>query len=261
MNIAQAISLYESHNPFTSALALANSNYSACIDGELVRLLDWRDVSARARLAHAALQRFIAADDYPCVGAKAVANRRSYRFGVYQAMGSEAASAGLAHDLCSFSAERPLMQTEYASFIAVFDDIDLRDERCFEAVFWEQLSDLARLGRPHFAWDPAVSSDPQDPTFAFSFAGAAYFVVGMHPGSSRLARRFAWPAIAFNARAQFDVLRARGIYDRFKTIVRARDRALQGSLNPNLAEFGEVSEARQYAGRAVEPAWRCPFRD
>jgi FPC/CPF motif-containing protein YcgG len=41
--------------------------------------------------------------------------------------------------------------------------------------------------------------------------------------------------------------------------VREREIALQGSLNPNLADFGERSEARQYSGRAVEDQWRCPF--
>jgi hypothetical protein len=34
---------------------------------------------------------------------------------------------------------------------------------------------------------------------------------------------------------------------------------LQGSLNPNLADFGEQSEARQYSGRATEADWVCPF--
>ena len=42
-------------------------------------------------------------------------------------------------------------------------------------------------------------------------------------------------------------------------LVRERDIALQGSANPNLADFGERSEARQYSGRVTEPAWRCPF--
>jgi uncharacterized protein len=41
--------------------------------------------------------------------------------------------------------------------------------------------------------------------------------------------------------------------------IRARDVALQGDINPNLADMGERSEARQYSGRAVDDAWRCPF--
>ena len=40
---------------------------------------------------------------------------------------------------------------------------------------------------------------------------------------------------------------------------RARDLALQGSINPNLADFGTAPETRQYSGRKVEAGWKCPF--
>jgi FPC/CPF motif-containing protein YcgG len=42
-------------------------------------------------------------------------------------------------------------------------------------------------------------------------------------------------------------------------VIRNRERNLQGNLNPNLADFGTRSEARQYSGRPVEEGWRCPF--
>jgi uncharacterized protein len=42
-------------------------------------------------------------------------------------------------------------------------------------------------------------------------------------------------------------------------VIRAAERALQGTLNPMLAEFGRRSEAAQYSGRKVDPGWRCPF--
>ena len=63
----------------------------------------------------------------------------------------------------------------------------------------------------------------------------------------------------FNPRAQFDRLKAEGRFDRMRDLVRERDVALQGSVNPNLADFGQASEARQYSGRATEPTWECPF--
>jgi FPC/CPF motif-containing protein YcgG len=81
----------------------------------------------------------------------------------------------------------------------------------------------------------------------------------MHPASSRLSRRFHWPTLVFNPRAQFERLRAEGKFERLRALVRERDVALQGTLNPNLADFGERSEARQYSGRATEPGWQCPF--
>jgi hypothetical protein len=42
-------------------------------------------------------------------------------------------------------------------------------------------------------------------------------------------------------------------------VIRARERELQGTLNPNLGDFGVHSEARQYSGRPAEEGWRCPF--
>ncbi len=48
-------------------------------------------------------------------------------------------------------------------------------------------------------------------------------------------------------------------FDRMQAVIRERELALQGSLNANLSNFGEQSEARQYSGRRVEVGWRCPF--
>jgi FPC/CPF motif-containing protein YcgG len=87
----------------------------------------------------------------------------------------------------------------------------------------------------------------------------AFFVVGLHPASSRFARRFAWPTLVFNAHHQFERLRSEGGYARMQEVIRARERKLQGTLNPNLGDFGVRSEARQYSGRPVQEGWRCPF--
>ena len=42
-------------------------------------------------------------------------------------------------------------------------------------------------------------------------------------------------------------------------VIRIRELSLQGSLNPNLADHGNVTEARQYSGRPVEPDWHPQF--
>jgi hypothetical protein len=54
-------------------------------------------------------------------------------------------------------------------------------------------------------------------------------------------------------------LRGDGRYSRMQSATRARDEALQGSINPNLADFGTAAETRQYSGRKVDDDWRCPF--
>jgi hypothetical protein len=144
------------------------------------------------------------------------------------------------------------------AFVAVFPARPPRDELAFEEALWRQLQ-LLHGRDPATAWDSSVADDPDDSHFAFSFAGQALFVIGLHARSSRLARRFQWPALVFNPHAQFDRLRAAGHFDRLRAMVREREVALQGALNPNLADFGERSEARQYSGRPTEADWRCPF--
>jgi FPC/CPF motif-containing protein YcgG len=143
--------------------------------------------------------------------------------------------------------------------VAVFPDRVPANEIEFERRLWQQLQRLHELDELAESWDPTVSDDPEHAEFAFSFASRALFVVGLHPASSRLARRFRWPALVFNPRAQFERLRVEGTFERLRTVVRERDLDLQGTLNPNLADFGEQSEARQYSGRATEAEWRCPF--
>lgn len=103
-----------------------------------------------------------------------------------------------------------------------------------------------------------MSSDPGDSRFGFSFAGTAFFVVGMHPQASRRARRTPSPTLVFNAHAQFEALRRTGSFERMRDTIRRRDVRRQGSVNPMMADHGQVSEARQYSGRAVPDAWTPP---
>jgi hypothetical protein len=257
----QAVSLYGARNPFSSAAAYSSSNYSAFIDGQLVRLLDWKQPDAQARMAHNAFRSYVSSDGFSCVGAKGALQSGGYRFGYYRGFPSAKSTIeGLARDLAAFVAERPFMAARYKTFVAVFDETRPFGEVEFERRLWTQLETLHEVDRRYFGWDSRVSSDPSDANFAFSVAGEAFFIVGMHPGSSRLSRRFAFPALVFNAHDQFRSLRESGHFHRIQGFVRERELALQGSLNPNLAGYGERSEARQYSGRAVEDDWKCPFR-
>jgi hypothetical protein len=215
------------------------------------------DLSAAA--AQAAFQEFVLQQDFPCVGARAAFHAGSYRLNVYDELASESATEQLAKDLLGFTSSE-LRDHQYATCIAVFRSPRDVDERQFEMELWQQLAMLNMIDAQRFAWDPQVRSDPADPMFSFSFAGQALYVVGMHPSSSRLARRFEWPTLIFNPHEQFERLRTEGKWKRMQQTIRERDVALQGSINPMLSDFGESSEARQYSGRAVEEGWRAPFK-
>lgn len=256
----QACSLYTARNPFSSIWALRYSNYSAPIDGETTRLLDWRPVSTRAAMADGAMRSYIRSDRFSCVAAKAAVLSGGYRFGYYGGFADRRCSEGLARDLSAFIAERPAMPGEYATFVAVFEESAAGGEQWFEDALWRQLQQLVALSARHWPWNANVSNDPADANFAFSFGGHAFFVVGMHASASRLSRNFSLPALAFNAHAQFDRARTAGRFERIQQQVRVRELALQGSLNPELCPFGSRSEARQYSGRQTEETWQCPYQ-
>ncbi|HYJ47632.1 MAG TPA: guanitoxin biosynthesis heme-dependent pre-guanitoxin N-hydroxylase GntA [Pyrinomonadaceae bacterium] len=246
-------------NPFNDASA--NSAYAAWSRGRLVHPLEpARSPSALMLQVHDSFRAHVLAPEFSCVGGKAAINKTTYRFGFYAEMCSEAATIGLAYDLWEYVRERPSFGTEYATYIASFAAPFVSDELEWEQLLWSQLQSLHDLDCVHHTWDPRVSHDPADPGFSFSFAETGFFVVGLHPASSRRARRFAWPTLVFNAHEQFEHLREHNQFERLRETVRARDYQLQGSLNPNLSDFGERSEARQYSGRPVEEGWRCPFR-
>ena len=219
--------------------------------------------AAQPRISEEAVDRafrsFVTDSRFPCLGGRSVVRHRTYRLGVYGELGSAPSADPLSRDLVAFvrtaSVDDPLLR----AFVAVFPDRPPVTEHDFEQRLWMQLQQLHERDDPSVGWDPAASADPGNVHFSFSFAGHAFFIVGLHARSSRKARSFRWPALVFNPRAQFDRLRADGRYARYQALIRARDVALQGSLNPNLADFGERSEARQYSGRGTESDWRCPF--
>lgn len=258
---ATAASSRAETNPFSSSeLARTHSAYAAWHGGKLVSPLEpARSFESAALLVNNTFRAHILDPDFPCVGARAAINSNTYRFGLYAEMNTPSATAGLAYDLWEFVQERRTFETEYATYVASFGGPALPDEQAWESLLWSQLQSLHDLDRLHHVWDATVSSDPADPDFSFSFAETGFFIVGLHPGSSRYARRFPWPTLIFNAHDQFERLRKQNQFELMRKMIRARDYKLQGSLNPNLNNFGERSEARQYSGRAIEEAWRCPF--
>jgi len=206
----------------------------------------------------------IASEKYPCVGAKGAFNRGSYRFGVYNDMSEEGSTAGLCYDLYSFLAGHTDaangINGPFISFVATFVDTKIESEMDFHTRMWNQLQVMHEVDRRHHAWDPSVSSDIDSPYYAFSFASQAIFIVGLNPFSSRIARRFPWPAIVFNPHSQFRLMRRQNTFSAMKSTIRARDLALQGSLNPNLADYGTDSEAKQYSGVPANGHLMCPFQ-
>ena len=203
-----------------------------------------------------ALETMVLHPDYPCLGARSVFNRDRATVEALGEMATEAATARLYDALRAFGRDTD-QGAGFASLVAVFPDTTIDDEAHFESLLWRQLEQLHEVD--HQRWNPQVSDDPGNPHFAFSVAGTAYFVVGLHPAASRIARRTPLPTLVFNLHQQFEELRASGRFPRMRDKIRERDMNLQGTVNPMVADHGQDSEARQYSGRQVGPGWTAPF--
>ncbi|RKD17496.1 hypothetical protein BCY91_16910 [Pelobium manganitolerans] len=147
----------------------------------------------------------------------------------------------------------------FHSVVILFPHTQPLSEVEFEAYLFQRLKALRALDAKHFAYDPRVSDNPQAKNFSFSLMEEAFFIIGLHPGSSRPARQSPVPAIVFNPHVQFERLRDEERYEKMKAIVRKKDVEYSGSTNPMLMDFGDRSEVYQYSGRQYASGERCPF--
>ena len=209
-----------------------------------------------------ALQDHIADQHFPCVGAKSALARGTLRILPAWSIASAWDDLRIHHELLDWSEDYRRDPEGLRSLAVVFSEPRGLSEKAFEHAMWDRLQSLAHkdmwLGQPY---DPRVSAEPDNPHFSLSFGKEAYFVVGLHPGASRAARRMSLPTMVFNLHDQFERLRQDGRYDLMRERILARDVDLCGTVNPMLARHGEKSEARQYSGRAVDDSWECPFKD
>ena len=157
-------------------------------------------------------------------------------------------------DLHQFVDEYRMKPQKLRSFILVLEDEALLEFESFEKKFWTLLSELSRADKKRYPHDPRVAEDPQSPEFSYSLKSEAFFILGLHPKSPRLARRFFKPTIVFNLHQQFEDMRKKGIFAKVRDLIRKKDLLLQGSTNPMLSDFGEKSEIFQYLGKVYQSA-------
>jgi FPC/CPF motif-containing protein YcgG len=202
---------------------------------------------------------FVSHRAFPCVGAKSALNRDRMEFGIFKELSDVDAAASLCDQLGDFSRRHPVPGADPVSFVAMFRG-RVANEDEFHSKLWEHLQAMHDIDAEAHPWDASVSADPANDQFSFSVGSRAFFVVGLHPKSSRLARQAPFPCLVFNFHDQFESMRQSGRYETLQKAIRQRDVALQGDINPVLARFGEGSEAAQYSGNAAAAGQRCPFR-
>ena len=202
---------------------------------------------------------FIQNKDFPCVAAKTALTWNQLQCLVVDHMACPKDDQVILDFLYRFVSDYRASDKLYHSAAIIFKGPENPNEAQFEEFFWQRLQAVSNLDARRYGYDARVVADPTSPDFSFSLKEEAFFVIGLHPGSSRRARQFKYPTLVFNAHAQFEQIREANRFDSLRQTIRTRDIAYSGSVNPMLQDFGQASEVYQYTGRAYDEAWKCPF--
>ena len=185
-----------------------------------------------------AIAEMVGRPDYPCLGARSVFRRDRATVRVYDELDAPATAPLLLQDLLEFASAVDLDEG-FASFIAIFRGPRIIDERHFERLLWSQLRRLHAADEE--PWSDEVSPDPEDEHFAFSVAGNRLLRRGPAPMASRDARRAASPPWSSTSTSSSWRCGRRDTIPRMRDRIRDRDEQLQGTINPMVADHGEIS--------------------
>ncbi|MGY2133220.1 guanitoxin biosynthesis heme-dependent pre-guanitoxin N-hydroxylase GntA [Hymenobacter sp. HD11105] len=202
---------------------------------------------------------FINNKEFPCVAAKTALTWKQLKCLVVDHMACPKDDQAILQFVYDFVEEYRQSTKLYHSVAIIFKGPEDPNEAQFEEFLWQRLQALSNLDAKQYGYDKRVVADPSSPDFSFSLKEEAFFIIGLHPGSSRLARRFKYPTLVFNAHAQFEQIREANRFDGLRNTIRTRDIAYSGSINPMLEDYGQSSEVYQYSGRVYDESWKCPF--
>lgn len=203
---------------------------------------------------------FLNSKEFPCIAAKAALARNQVRCLVADDMSSSADDQRILKFLYAFVDHYRNSRKPFNSASIIFKQPNLPNEKVFDKFLWKRLNAWASLDKEKYPHDKRVDADPVSKRFSFSLKEEAFFIIGLHPSSKRRARFFRYPTLVFNPHEEFERLKRVNRYDQMKKVVRKRDLAYSGSINPMLHDFGEESEVFQYSGIQYDSTWQCPLR-
>jgi uncharacterized protein len=202
---------------------------------------------------------FLRQDNFPCLAAQAALNKKSISTYTLEDLADLSTCPEALEVLYQYIDATDFTDKSFRSFALLFKQPVIRTEAEFEPLFWNYLQTLHDLDKQQYPYDKRVAENPSDKAFSFSVKSEAFFIIALHPANARPGRRFSNPAIVFNAHEQFEQLKESGTFEPLRNTIRERDKAMNGSINPMVQDFGTRSEAYQYTGRKYPDQWKCPF--
>ena len=203
---------------------------------------------------------YIGNKEFPCVAAKAALGRDQIKCFVANNMMCPADDEIIINFIYDFIDQYRMSSELYHSAAVIFKGPLHLDEALFDKMLWQRLQAISNIDAQHYNYDERVNADPASSEFSFSLKKEAFFIIGLHPSNNRSTRQFKYPALVFNPHAQFQQLKETAKYTNLKNVVRKRDIAYSGSVNPMLEDFGNASEVYQYTGKIYDHTWECPLK-
>lgn len=203
---------------------------------------------------------FLDNKSFPCVAAKAALARKQIHYFVADHMACPKDDHDILNFLYEVVEQYRSSKTSFHSAAIIFKGPQIMNEEVFDVLLWKRLQALTDMDAVNYPYDGRVNKNPSSPDFSFSLKAEGFFVVGLHPASSRMARQFSYPTLVFNFHAEFEKLRTTESYNKMKHIVRNKDVAYSGSINPMLTDFGAASDVYQYSGKQYSSDWQCPLK-
>lgn len=197
---------------------------------------------------------------FPCIGAKATVSRSQLKCMVSEHIACPHEDHAILNFIYRFVDTYRRSDQLFHSAAVIFKNPQIWSEEMFDRFMWQRLQNLSDMDARYYGYDRRVNTNPESADFSFSLKSEAFFIIGLHPASSRQSRRFAYPVLVFNPHVQFEQLRQLNRYTPIKNVIRKRDKEYSGSVNPMLTDFGDTTEARQYSGRNYSKDWQCPFK-
>lgn len=189
---------------------------------------------------------FVGGKSFSCVMAKAALKKG---FVKSKDLGSGMSAKESLRFIYEFVKEYRRCGNDLSSFIFFFEEERFKTFSAFEKFFWDFILDLKRLDQDLYPGDQRVGADPIDPDFGYSLMEEAFFLIVLHPGSPRKARRYFKPAIVFNPHQQFEKMRINGSFEKVRSLIREKDARIQKEKNQMLQDYGAGNEILQYTGR------------
>lgn len=203
---------------------------------------------------------FIRNKNFPCIGAKTAWAKNQVQCFVAGNMACPLDDEKILEYLYTYIDSYRKTGGIFHSVAIIFTGPVNISEAIFEKLLWQRLQAISNLDSVNYKYDKRVSSDTVSPDFSFSLKEEAFFIIGMHPGSSRPSRRFKYPALVFNPHEQFELMKTTNKYEMMKQSVRKRDMIFSGSVNPMLNDHGKKTEVLQYSGKNYSGPMQCPLK-